>query len=807
MTVRVCSHRRSSLPMQSDVLNEQQQQLSTDIDCSSSISTTTATTLIYSGLKLHPKPLVPTISMPGVASPLSIVKKLSLPDSHLDNSTNNVRHTSSSNSTTTTSTTTPSSIRLVTPTGKSSSPTNLSFQLTDKSTTNGGFSTSKTYILNPQQSSTTTVKKQQIPSNSTPTSSLVTLIPPGTTSPKIQTLNTVTIASTNDIASDRSSSNNSSQPVYLSKNRVTRVQPLITNSTSSSSVASSTTVTNNITPKLVIQPSTNSSNTTNSFWQPHQQTQATKIFSIPPSSILPTAKVLSRPVQLIPTSISSSEHHHHHPHITHVQSVKSEKNETFPISMHFGLSSPTTAENPLAPLNVQVQHPHSYLAKNLDSSGHQTYFHMQLLPSSSNTESINSSQQSLQFTLPATHLYSSSTSTSSSSPSVLISTTQRSMDHNNNHQSTTATITTPIIREMQIDEKSSDSNIIKNFHHNKMSTKNRTRLPLQPSAQQITPTTTSLLPSSSSSTSSPASSSSTITTTIRQPKKHKLIDDDQLSSGEPPSKLPHCEQFDSSSNLKKLSNTRCRPLSKFSIENTTPTSSMSFDASGISKKRHSAETANAAMLSKKRRTIAKLTPDSVSNENVKQEATSADIIIDQIDDELLRRLSQDFVYVDKRTGIRWIGTKTRPKSMSTLVSRFSWKPKINHYEKYSDIIRTNPKRTVPVKSIDTIQKRLTEPWASWRIDRLTTYLADLTQDEQITQNQLSDITQLLDTEDETIRTTIDDLIQANLQRHRCFCEQLTQISNVLVNLLDHGNTLRDICSMSRSSTTKRTKER
>jgi len=81
--------------------------------------------------------------------------------------------------------------------------------------------------------------------------------------------------------------------------------------------------------------------------------------------------------------------------------------------------------------------------------------------------------------------------------------------------------------------------------------------------------------------------------------------------------------------------------------------------------------------------------------------------------------------------------------MNTLLSRFSLKPKINHYEKYSDIIRTSknfhtqqissifpfffidPKRTVPVKNIDTIRKKLTQPWASWRIDRLTTYLTDL----------------------------------------------------------------------------------
>jgi hypothetical protein len=111
-------------------------------------------------------------------------------------------------------------------------------------------------------------------------------------------------------------------------------------------------------------------------------------------------------------------------------------------------------------------------------------------------------------------------------------------------------------------------------------------------------------------------------------------------------------------------------------------------------------------LSRKRRTIPKLNHESISNENIKQEVSSSDILIDQIDDELLQRLSQgkenklkriqskcsiflDFVYIDKRTGIRWIGTKARPKPMSTLVSRFSWKPKINHYEKYSDIIRTS----------------------------------------------------------------------------------------------------------------------
>jgi hypothetical protein len=192
-----------------------------------------------------------------MANPVSIVKKLSLrmcffwfqesidvgffilADTHPDNLNkslgSSIRHSPTS--------TTPSSIRLVTPTtGKSSPPTALQFQFLDKSstpTTNGGFSASKTYILNPQQNSST----------GTSSPSLVTLIPPGTTSPKIQTL----ISATNDL-SNSLDQNNSKQSAFLSKNRLTFVQPLITNSSSSS-------VTNSVTPKLVIQQ-----NSTSNIW-------------------------------------------------------------------------------------------------------------------------------------------------------------------------------------------------------------------------------------------------------------------------------------------------------------------------------------------------------------------------------------------------------------------------------------------------------------------------------------------------------------------------------------------------------------
>ena len=131
-----------------------------------------------------------------------------------------------------------------------------------------------------------------------------------------------------------------------------------------------------------------------------------------------------------------------------------------------------------------------------------------------------------------------------------------------------------------------------------------------------------------------------------------------------------------------------------------------------SKKRSSAELAAAAILSsshlRKKRTIKKSVDESNVPIDLRQhdDDEDDDPSIVTINDELLKRLSQgrimkitllfirsfffyskDFAYLDQRTGLRWIARKTRSQPMSTLLSRFSWKPKINHYEKYSDAIR------------------------------------------------------------------------------------------------------------------------
>lgn len=176
-------------------------------------------------------------------------------------------------------------------------------------------------------------------------------------------------------------------------------------------------------------------------------------------------------------------------------------------SDHSTLSSPTTNDNPIFTtktlgkpwtrrLSLAIGRRYFFLLLASDS-GHQAFIHMSLLPSPLTTttttgDSINPVQ--------LTNFYST--------PSSVRLATARSMDHNNNHHHHHS-ITTPIVREMQLEEKSNESSaVIKSsettnisnvvvfipivlVHQNKASLKNRARLPLQPTTQQIS----SILPS------------------------------------------------------------------------------------------------------------------------------------------------------------------------------------------------------------------------------------------------------------------------------------------------------------------------
>lgn len=172
--------------------------------------------------------------------------------------------------------------------------------------------------------------------------------------------------------------------------------------------------------------------------------------------------------------------------------------------------------------------------------------------------------------------------------------------------------------------------------------------------------------------------------------------------------------------------------------------------------------------------------------------------------------------------------------------------------RWISLVHSDSKRTVPIRSPETIRKKFMEPSASWRIDRLTSYLTDLvrrplntkifsfstnfssldrrwTKDTECFVRYWSIINSIkhrwwtVSTEHRRFnrgslffshrssRTLIFSLFQENLQRHRSFSEQLTQISSLLVQLMNHGNTLKEISSSNKttplSNSTRRTKER
>ena len=148
------------------------------------------------------------------------------------------------------------------------------------------------------------------------------------------------------------------------------------------------------------------------------------------------------------------------------------------------------------------------------------------------------------------------------------------------------------------------------------------------------------------------------------------------SLSEPPTKIAHYEQFDSSSNSKQIRKSRHRTISKVSIENTTPanpvpstlsSSSSSIDTNGmiLSKKRSCAEIAAAAILSsnhtRKKRVQRKKSDEILSNNNsIKQELLAINhSSIELINDELLKRLSQGKISSEIRTNHSFVFCRFR----------------------------------------------------------------------------------------------------------------------------------------------------
>ncbi|CAF0796706.1 unnamed protein product, partial [Didymodactylos carnosus] len=767
--------------------------------------------------------------------------------------------------------------------------------------------------------------------------------------------NTATAVMNNHIHSTHQSQPQSQQVFSLAtKNKLTVVQPYMPTATTNFT----TNNTKNIhtqspsTTKLVIQQG-------NTIW-PHAQsnllncTTVPKIYSIPHQSVM-QAKVLSRPVQLIQTDHINKTSDVCFLHSARTTEIKSEKNDngmstSFQIAgMQMAVSS---AENNFTPLNVQVPH----FSKNQDSGP--TYIQLSLLPSPSNDvthqtfttsnhfsipQSINNSthhqhrpvssfnqninanglssmdQQQMTFSNAASLLQNfpnavSGTTTASflsASPSILSTNTNQILINNpisqsvRHHSIDNNSITTPVIREVQLEEKTNES-VMKTstlsattqskpvVHKTSTSSstssghppnKGRPRLPLQPSTQQVSasPPTSTLSDVATSLGVSPNTISQTTSSNRTISRKHKLTDEDSLS-GQPAAKIAHSdyrEHYDSSSQTPTLSimkkPRKQRYRTKWSLENSTPvtlihqqslealpvnsshppgTTSIGVNCSLVNmntaikrstKKKQSiiestttitidkSTELNRRKVSRRLATVNTQTPllqttikkkrslqkhSSFTDKiqaivtKVKQEPltieehqmntpkTSRQKSVDEIDDELLKRLSKDFVYFDQKTGIRWVGKKFRPHT-NIITSRVTWKPRSNHFEKYTDITKTNPKRTVSMKSLQTVTKKLDSPDACWRIHCLTNYLTNLTCDEQETKKELSDIALSLNSlniTDKTIQNKIEDLLEANIQRHRCFCDQIGETKTILLSMLDHSKFVRDMLIRTKTKT-------
>ncbi|RNA23737.1 histone deacetylase complex subunit SAP130-like protein [Brachionus plicatilis] len=157
-----------------------------------------------------------------------------------------------------------------------------------------------------------------------------------------------------------------------------------------------------------------------------------------------------------------------------------------------------------------------------------------------------------------------------------------------------------------------------------------------------------------------------------------------------------------------------------------------------------------------------------------------------LDDQTVELLSKEFSYVD-REGVRW--TSKRQRSQVSIDKCYSptWRPKQNHFVKYSDL---GPVQSPTNSQASTItRKQLVDNLNEWRFHYVISQVNDLIEYENESLEVMNEVEDFLKNDNliefSDICIKISDSIKANSQRHKCVNQQLDETQILIHKLFDH----------------------
>ncbi|KAJ8310720.1 hypothetical protein KUTeg_012585 [Tegillarca granosa] len=182
-----------------------------------------------------------------------------------------------------------------------------------------------------------------------------------------------------------------------------------------------------------------------------------------------------------------------------------------------------------------------------------------------------------------------------------------------------------------------------------------------------------------------------------------------------------------------------------------------------------------------------------------------------IKDELVIKQELRDEYVDE-DGVRWTLDKVRPNISLLNFYNISWKPKHNHFLRYTDV-KPKEERRPTVNELSN-QRGVSQKASGWKLYHMAAQLEDLTELEKTLFSKVSTIQSSVAPRGSSKNNIMDDsegvlheLTQGNIQRCKLIMDQLEEARTSMLKVLDHKQKIFEIINKHMSKRPIKKKER
>ncbi|KAK3608748.1 hypothetical protein CHS0354_002382 [Potamilus streckersoni] len=187
--------------------------------------------------------------------------------------------------------------------------------------------------------------------------------------------------------------------------------------------------------------------------------------------------------------------------------------------------------------------------------------------------------------------------------------------------------------------------------------------------------------------------------------------------------------------------------------------------------------------------------------DIKEERHSFEEIKQELQDE----------YIDEE-GIRWTIEKQRPPITLMNFYNISWKPRNNHFQRYSDV-KPKEERRPTVNELSN-QRGVTQKASGWKLFHMAAQLEDLVELEKslcqkltVIQTTVAPKAPLKHSVMENETAMLHELTQGNIQRCKLIMDQLSEAKTSMLKVLDHKSRIFEIINKHMSKRPIKKKER